>query len=82
MQRAIVSERYTDAIFFADKVLHLITSKQESDFVRAVYDLANCYLLNKEYLRCIELLEKYAKQQHSLKFKLIAARAQLNANNI
>lgn len=75
-------ERYTDAIFFADKILHLISSKQENDFVKAVYDLANCYLLNKNYLRCIELLEKYAKQQFSLKFKLIAARAHLNANNV
>ena len=57
----MLSERYQDSIFFADKILHLISPKQESDFVRSVYDLANCYLLNKEYLRCIELLEKYGK---------------------
>jgi hypothetical protein len=66
MQRANSNERYCDAIFFADKILHLISTKQENDFIRAVYDLAKCYLLNKEYLRCIELLEKYAKHQSSL----------------
>jgi hypothetical protein len=47
-----------------------------------VYDLATCYLLNKENLRCIELLDKYAKQQFSLVFKLLAARAHLNSNNV
>jgi Anaphase-promoting complex, cyclosome, subunit 3 len=82
MQRAITYERYSTAIFFADKILHLITSRQAEDFVKAVYDLANCYLLNKEYLRCIELLEKYAKQQFSLKFKLLAARAYLHSKNV
>ena len=59
MQRAIQAQQYEDAIFYADKVLHLITSKNEGEFSQAVYDLANCYLLNKENLRCIELLDKY-----------------------
>ena len=39
MQRAITYERYSTAIFFADKILHLITSRQAEDFVKAVYDL-------------------------------------------
>ena len=82
MQLAISSEQYPDAIFFADKILHLITSRQEGDFVTAVYDLANCYILSKQPLRCIELLEKYAKQQFSLKFKLLAAKSHLAANNV
>jgi len=43
---------YQDAIFFADKLLHLQHSRTEH-FVRAVYDLAHCYMLNKEYLRCV-----------------------------
>ena len=47
MHRSIQNQRYTDAIFFADKILHLITSRQEGDFVTAVYDLANCYILSK-----------------------------------
>ena len=82
MQRAIQAQRYEDAIFFADKILHLITSKNEGDFTQAVYDLATCYLLNKENLRCIELLDKYSKQQFSLVFKLLSARAHLNSNNV
>ena len=29
-----------------------------------------------------ELLEKYAKQQFSIKFKILSAKAHLNANNV
>lgn len=53
MARAIKSTLYVDAIFFADKVLSLSTHHTQ-----AVYDLANCFFLNGEYQRCIELLEK------------------------
>ena len=62
MQRCIQSEQYIDAIFFADKIFYLqLTVRQESEFLRALYDLANCYLLNKQYVRCIEIIQKYEK---------------------
>jgi len=52
MKMNLKSFCYQDAIFYAEKVLHLQhTSSQKS--VKAVYDLAHCYLLNKEYLRCV-----------------------------
>jgi hypothetical protein len=63
-------------------VLHLIRPSDAITMAQAVFDLANCYLLNKEHLRCIELLEKYSKHHFGLKFKLIAARAYLNAKNV
>ena len=34
-------------------------------FIRAVYDLAHCYLMNKENLRCVQLIEKYEMAFHS-----------------
>ena len=37
--------------------------------------------MNREFLRCIELLEKERKINHTLRFKLIAGRAFLNAKN-
>jgi len=33
--------------------------------------------LNREFLRCIELLEKERKINHTLRFKLIAGKAYL-----
>lgn len=56
---------YTDAIFFADKVVHLESARGGEVFVRAVYDLAHCYMMNKEYLRCVQLIEKYELAFHS-----------------
>jgi hypothetical protein len=44
---------YSDAIFFADKVVHLESARGGDVFVKAVYDLAHCYMMNKEYLRCV-----------------------------
>jgi hypothetical protein len=32
MQRCIVSEQFGDAIFFADKVLHLISTRHDGEF--------------------------------------------------
>ena len=51
---------YTDAIFYADKLLHLQSVYPEK-LSQAVYDLGNidalflahCYYLNKEFLRVV-----------------------------
>lgn len=73
---------YQDAIFFADKLLHLQHARTDH-FVRAVYDLgkstnlifyiAHCYMLNKEHLRCVQLVEKYELAFHSEKFRILTA---------
>ena len=39
----------------------------------AIYDLAQCYQLNGEYLRCVELLENNELVYSSLKFRILAA---------
>ena len=65
---------YQDAIFFADKLLHLSMSRGGADqFIKAVYDLAHCYLMNKENLRCVQLIEKYEMAFHSEQFRIITA---------
>jgi hypothetical protein len=62
---------YQDAIFYADKLLHLSMNRgggsngSADHFIRAVYDLAHCYLMNKENLRCVQLIEKYEMAFHS-----------------
>ena len=52
MKTNLKNLQYEDAIFYADKIVHLQPAKSEK-FVKSVYDLAHCYLLNKEYLRCV-----------------------------
>jgi hypothetical protein len=50
--------------------------------IQAVYDLGYCYLLNKEYLRCVELIEKQELVYHNLKFRLLVGQALLKARNV
>jgi len=59
MNLNLKSFAYLDAIFYADKVLHLLHHQGTNggqtieEGIRAVYELAYCYFLNKEYLRCV-----------------------------
>lgn len=48
---------------------------------QATYDLAYCYLLNGENLRCVELCENNELVFSSLKFRILVGRALLGANN-
>jgi len=57
MEKAVRNTLFVDAIFFADKIVALSIDKSDQ-FVHAVYDLANCYFLNNEFQRCIDLVER------------------------
>ena len=81
MHTNIRNHLYTDAIFYADKILHLSINRNEK-YVQAVYDLANCFFLNKEYFRSVQLIEKHALTYWSEKFRLLVAQAFLNAANV
>ena len=48
----------------------------------SLYDLAYCYLLNGENLRCVELLENNELVYASLKFRILVGQALLNAGNV
>lgn len=90
MQSAINSGCYVDAIFFADKILALSIHNSDQ-YVRAVFDLANAYYLNKEFIRCVYLIEKHGaminrictyQNLYSEKFQILTAQALLGANHI
>ena len=90
MENAIKNECYLDAIFYADKILALSIHNSDQH-IRAVYDLANAYFLNKEYMRCVQLIEKQSssinrvctnQNLYSEKFRILTAQAFLKANNI
>lgn len=134
MRRNIEVQCYANAIFFADKIVNLIKSREHSTTstsiqqstaqvgvspnqaaapagsrllnedqsnqssmhqvlnnkssektsdaaAHAFYDLAYCYLLNGEFLRCVELLENNELVYSSLKFRIITGQALLKAGN-
>ena len=55
MEAAMKNACYLDAIFFADKILALALPNTDQ-YIDAVYDLANALYLNKEYIRCVQLI--------------------------
>jgi hypothetical protein len=55
METAMKNACYLDAIFFADKILALALPNTDQ-YIDAVYDLANALFLNKEYIRCVQLI--------------------------
>jgi len=44
--------------------------------------LAFCFLLNKEYMRCINLIEKNELTLAAEKFRLLVAEAHMQAGNV
>jgi hypothetical protein len=90
MEASLTNSCYLDSIFFADKILAL-SIRNSDQYVRAVYDLANAYFLNKEYMRCVNLIEKHSnsinrictyQNQYSEKFRILTAQSLLSANHI
>jgi outer membrane protein assembly factor BamD (BamD/ComL family) len=49
MEKHMKNDCYTNAIFFADKILTL-SIFNDHQLPKAVYDLANAYYMNKEYI--------------------------------
>jgi hypothetical protein len=85
MEISMRNECYLDAIFFADKVLALSIYNSEQ-YIKAVYDLANAYFMNKEYVRCVKLIESRGVHVSDAltyqKFRILTAQAYLKSNNI
>jgi len=74
---------YQTAIFYADKIVTLSKdpSGLTSDYVNSLYELAQCYFCNKEYLRVVQLLDKTGLSFYSEKFRILLGQAFFFAGN-
>jgi anaphase-promoting complex subunit 6 len=59
---------YSNALFYADKIFYLSLNKDLYIISDHLYDLARCFYLNKEYYRCVNLIQKYNMTYYNLKF--------------
>ncbi len=68
---------YQSAIFYADKIATLCKDSGPTfpDYVSALYELAQCYFCNKEYLRVVQLLDKAGLSFHDEKFRILLGQA-------
>jgi hypothetical protein len=59
---------YTNALFYADKLFYLCLNRELSIVSDHLYDLAYCLYQNKEYFRCVNLIQKYNMTYYNLKY--------------
>ena len=52
---------YKNALFYAEKNLCISTTHDLNSIYENIYLLAKCLYLNKEYSRCVNLIQKYIK---------------------
>ena len=68
---------YSDAIFFAEKLVNIMDENgnwQEEKYT-AIYELAQCYYLNQEYLRVVQLICKHDLSLYNYKFQILLGQA-------
>jgi hypothetical protein len=49
----------------------------KAQFDQSVFDLASAFMLNKEFMRCINIVEKYELVYRHEKFRILVAQAQI-----
>lgn len=54
----------------------------KTQFDQSVYDMAYCFVMNKEYMRCINLIEKHDLVFRHEKFRILYAQAQIYSGSI
>ncbi|CAI2361709.1 unnamed protein product [Moneuplotes crassus] len=89
VNQAITHKNYVNAIFYADKLISLSIDGSDC-YKEAIYDLANICYLDRQYSRCIQLIEKHGcslnkKHPYSVfteKCQILAAQAMLDSNKI
>jgi hypothetical protein len=59
---------YSNALFYANKIFFLTSNKDMYVNSDNLYDLAHCFYLNKEYYRCVNLIQKYNMTYYNMKF--------------
>jgi hypothetical protein len=55
---------------------------ESESYIDAMYELVDCYFLNNEYLRALQLIEKTGLGYYNEKFRTLFAQAYFSAGNI
>jgi len=72
---------YKNALFYAEKNLCISTSHDLNSIYENIYLLAKCLFLNKEYSRCVNLIQKYNVVYYNLNFLILYGQALFNCDD-
>ena len=72
---------YKNALFYAEKNLCISTTHDLNSIYENIYLLAKCLFLNKEYSRCVNLIQKYNVVYYNLNFLILYGQALFNCDD-
>lgn len=72
---------YKNALFYAEKNLCISTTHDLNSIYENIYLLAKCLYLNKEYSRCVNLIQKYNVVYYNLNFLILYGQALFNCDD-
>ena len=72
---------YKNALFYAEKNLYISTTHDLNSIYENIYLLAKCLFLNKEYSRCVNLIQKYNVVYYNLNFLILYGQALFNCDD-
>lgn len=66
---------YSNALFYAEKCFYFSINQNITLASSNIFELAKCLFLNKEYSRCVNLIQKYSLTYYNLNFLLLLGQA-------
>ena len=72
---------YKNALFYAEKCLCISLTHDINSVSENIYTLAKCFFLNKEYSRCVNLIQKYNVIYYNINFLILYGQALFNCDD-
>ena len=72
---------YKNALFYAEKSLNFSLNHEMKSISENIFTLAKCLYLNKEYSRCVNLIQKYNMVYFNLNFLILIGQALYNCED-
>ena len=72
---------YKNALFYAEKCLCISLTHDINSVSDNIYTLAKCFFLNKEYSRCVNLIQKYNVIYYNINFLILYGQALFNCDD-
>lgn len=77
MNLYIFKGMYASALFYANKLFYLNLNKDLDAIPDLIYDISKCFYLNKEYYRCVNIIQKYNMVYYNIHFLNLLGQALL-----
>ena len=72
---------YKNALFYAEKCLCISLTHDTNSLIENIYIFAKCLFLNKEYSRCVNLIQKYNVIYNNINFLILYGQALFNCED-